>query len=82
MNGRGFAVYAEPWQKNPEPIFMARAPVPVESHIQNFLDCVKSRRQPNCTVEVAAPAVAGPHLANLAMFKGMKAKLAEATKTS
>ncbi len=37
-----------------------------EAHPQNFLDCMRSRKQPNCTVEIAAAAVAGPHMANLA----------------
>ncbi len=37
-----------------------------EAHPQNFLDCIRSRKQPNCTVEIAAAAVAGPHMANLA----------------
>ena len=78
----GFKVYAEPWHKNPEPIFMGRSPVPVEAHIQNFLDCMKSRQQPNCTVEIAAQAVAGPHLANLALFQGRKAKMSEVKKIS
>ncbi len=36
------------------------------AHQQNFLDCIRSRQQPNCTVEIAAAAVAGPHMANLA----------------
>ena len=78
----GFKVFAEPWDKNPEPIFMGRAPVPVESHIQNFLDCMKSRQQPNCTVEIAAQAVTGPHLANIAMFEGRKVKLSDVRKAS
>ena len=42
------------------------APVPIESHIQNFLDCVKSRKEPNAPVEVGASAVSAPHLANVA----------------
>ncbi|MCW5980990.1 MAG: Gfo/Idh/MocA family oxidoreductase [Bryobacteraceae bacterium] len=82
LDEEGFRVYAEPWDKNPEPIFMGRSPVPVESHIQNFLDCTKSRQQPTCTVEIAAAAVSGPHLANLAMFQGRKVKMSEVTKTS
>ena len=49
--------------------------MPVEAHIQNFMDCLKSRKQPNCTVEIAAAAVAGPHLANLAMYQGRKVRL-------
>jgi hypothetical protein len=40
--------------------------VPIESHIQNFLDCVKSRKEPNAPVEVGASAVSAPHLANVA----------------
>jgi hypothetical protein len=33
---------------------------------------MKTRQDPNCTVEIAAAAVAGPHMANLAMFSGNK----------
>jgi predicted dehydrogenase len=40
------------------------------AHPQNFLDCIRSRQQPNCTVEIAARAVAGPHMANLAYKNG------------
>ena len=47
-----------------------------EAHPQNFLDCIRSRQQPNCTVEIAAAAVAGPHMANLAMLREKKIKLA------
>ena len=35
------------------------APIPIETHIQNFLDCVKSRKEPNAPVEVGASAVSG-----------------------
>ena len=81
LDEEGFTVYAEPWHKNPQPIFLGRAPVPVEAHIQNFMDCVRTRQQPTCTVEIAAQAVAGPHLANLALFQGKKVKLAEVQAT-
>jgi predicted dehydrogenase len=72
----GYTVYAEPWKKDAAPIHQEQAPVPVESHIQNFLDCMKSRQDPNCTVEIAAQAVTGPHLANLAMTKAKEVRLA------
>jgi predicted dehydrogenase len=74
----GYRVYREPWRdsQNREPIYLAKVPVPVESHVQNFLDCVKSREQPNCPVEVGAAAVAGPHLANIAFREARQAKLA------
>jgi len=71
----GYRVYAEPWKNGAEPIYEEKAPVPVESHIQNFIDCMHRRKDPNCTVEVAAAAVAGPHLANLAMFGKKQAVL-------
>ncbi|MEP7363211.1 MAG: Gfo/Idh/MocA family oxidoreductase [Acidobacteriota bacterium] len=75
LDEEGYRVYAEPWKKDAAPIFEEQAPVPVEAHIQNFFDCIKSRQQPNATVEIAAAAVAGPHLANLAMFQGRKVRL-------
>ncbi|MCL4794455.1 MAG: Gfo/Idh/MocA family oxidoreductase [Bryobacteraceae bacterium] len=75
MDDAGFVVWKEPWKQNREPVMQEQSPVPIETHIQNFLDCVKSRQQPNCTVEIAQRAVAGPHLANLAYFKGKTMKL-------
>jgi predicted dehydrogenase len=47
-----------------------------EAHPQNFLDCMRSRQQPNCTVEIAAAAVAGPHMANLAFKQERRFKRA------
>jgi len=76
LDDAGVTVWKEPWHQNRTPILEMKAPVPMEPHIQNFLDCIKSRKQPNCTVEIAQAAVAGPHLANIAMFEGRKAKLA------
>jgi len=72
LDDSGYTVYAEPWKKGAEPTMAKTAPVPVESHIQNFLDCMRSRQEPNCPVEIAAAAVAGPHMANKAMFDGRK----------
>jgi hypothetical protein len=62
----GFTVWKEPWNKNPEPIVRVKLAVPLEAHVQNFLDCIKSRKDPNAPVEVGMKAVAGPHLANIA----------------
>jgi predicted dehydrogenase len=76
LDDAGYKVYSEPWKKDALPIHQEAAPVPVEAHVQNFFDCMKSRQQPNCTVEIAAQAVAGPHLANVAMQRGTKVKLA------
>lgn len=72
LDDAGYKVWAEPWKVNAAPIIEEKAPVPIEPHLQNFLDCVKSRMEPNCPVYVAAQAVAGPHLANQAFLQGKK----------
>jgi predicted dehydrogenase len=75
LDDAGYSVYAEPWKREAPPIYEEKAPVPVEAHVDNFFACIKSRQEPNCTVEIAAAAVAGPHLANIAMVKGKQMRL-------
>jgi predicted dehydrogenase len=72
LNNQGCRVWKEPWPKNPEPVEKLFAPVMAEPHIRNFLDCVKSRQEPNAPVEVGASAVAGPHLANRAFHQNRR----------
>jgi len=43
--------------------------------VQNFLDCIKSRKEPNAPVEVGASAVSAPHLANVAFKENRRARL-------
>ncbi len=50
-----------------------------EDHVKNFLECVKTRTEPNAPVEVGHIAVCGPHLANVAFLQGTKANLNEDT---
>lgn len=75
LDDAGYKVFAEPWKRDALPVHEESAPVPMQTHIQNFFDCMKSRQDPNCTVEIAAQAVAGPHLANQAMLAGRKVLL-------
>lgn len=75
LDGRGIRVWTEPWPKNPEPVQQLDAPVPLEAHVQNFLDCMKSRQEPNAPVEVGASAVSAPHLANLAFHQGRRVSM-------
>jgi predicted dehydrogenase len=64
------------WRPDIQPILEEKAQMTaVETHVQNFFECIKSRKEPNCTVEIAAAAVAGPHLANVAMFGKKRAEL-------
>ena len=69
LNNAGFRIWKEPWTKNPDPVQQMEAPIPIEPHIQNFLDCVRSRKEPNAPVEIGASAVSGPHLANMAFHQ-------------
>ena len=69
LNNAGFRIWKEPWTKNPGPVQQMEAPIPIEPHIQNFLDCVRSRKEPNAPVEIGASAVSGPHLANMAFHE-------------
>lgn len=77
LDDDGYRLFAEPWKRDAGPIQQQKSPVSAEPHIRNFLDCVKSRNEPNCPVRVAAKAVAGPHLANLSFKEGKKVTLNE-----
>jgi predicted dehydrogenase len=75
INNAGYRIWKEPVPKNPEPVQAMAAPIPIEPHIQNFLDCVKSRQEPNAPVEVGASAVSAPHLANLAYHQDRRVRM-------
>jgi predicted dehydrogenase len=69
----GFEVYNEipRYSENPNP---SGATMEVKSaqdgtlpHLRNFLDCVRSRKQPNAPVEIGIAAARAGHVANLAM---------------
>jgi predicted dehydrogenase len=76
LNRDGFAVYPEgtvPFEKThyPQPSASARSTGDgTVAHMRNFLECVRSRRQPNCPVGPAVAAARAAHLANLALRKG------------
>jgi predicted dehydrogenase len=76
MNEDGFTIYGEPWHEKSDPLMTYKGGIPVETHIANFLDCIKTRQQTNCTAAIAQQAIAGPHLANIAFREGRKARLA------
>jgi predicted dehydrogenase len=81
LNNLGYKIWKEPWTKNPEPVEQVASPIPIEPHIQNFLDCIKSRQEPNAPVEVGASAVSAPHLANVAFHGNRRAFLSADGKT-
>lgn len=64
------------WTPDIAPIVEEKAQMTAaETHVQNFLECVKTRQEPTAPVEVGARAVAGPHLANVAMFEKRRAEM-------
>ncbi|MBR4674676.1 MAG: Gfo/Idh/MocA family oxidoreductase [Victivallales bacterium] len=45
-----------------------------DNHKQNFLDCIRTRQQPICTVEIGHRSATCCHLANIAMLLGRELK--------
>ncbi len=43
-------------------------------HLENWLDCIRTRKTPNCTVEEGVKSAAAAHLANKAMRSGNAAR--------
>jgi predicted dehydrogenase len=80
LSRRGLQLYKDaglskaPWtQKVPtDPVVDIPETDAAEAHQQNFLECVRTRKEPNCPVEIAAAAVAGPHMANRSYRQGRK----------
>lgn len=66
LNGGGYKLYTAPWRLNQEPAKVFEDRLPTIPHVRNFLECIKSREEPNAPVEVGHSAVCGPHLANIA----------------
>ncbi|HVF27089.1 MAG TPA: Gfo/Idh/MocA family oxidoreductase [Pyrinomonadaceae bacterium] len=78
LDDDGYRVYPEPWKRPnipPAPIHEYKGGIPTDPHVQNFLECVKSRQEPNAPVEVGHNAVTAPHLANLAFHHKKRAVL-------
>ncbi len=70
----GCRVWKEPWRPDDEPVKSLGGGIPTEPHIDNFLECIRTRKEPNAPVEVGHTAVSAPHLANVA-FRNKKVAL-------
>lgn len=76
----GYRIYPEVWQRPnipPKAIHEYKGGIPTEPHVKNFLDCIRSRQEPNAPVEVGHNAVTGPHLANTALRSQRRAVLGD-----
>ncbi len=76
INRDGLVVYAEgvvPAEKThyPEPEIAMHSPGDgTVAHMQNFLECVRSRKQPNAGIKTAVAAARAAHLGNQALRTG------------
>jgi predicted dehydrogenase len=70
INRGGFTVHREGAGKN-NPVLRADSfQDGTISHMQNFFDCIKSRKEPNAPVETGVSAARAGHIANLAYHRG------------
>ncbi len=72
INRGGFGVYRE-HVRGDNPVLSERSVLDgTVSHMQNFFDCVRSRKEPNAPVETGIAAARAGHIANLALRRGVK----------
>jgi predicted dehydrogenase len=79
LDNKGYRVYPDNGRDKPlsPPSKEEKLPVPTEPHVENFLECVRSRKEPTAPVEVGHNAVTGPHMANIALRKSCCARMDE-----
>ncbi len=71
INRSGFSVYREGVSSKENPVLKEESfRDGTITHMQNFFDCVKSRKEPNAPVEAGVAAARAGHIANLAYHRG------------
>jgi predicted dehydrogenase len=71
INRSGFGVYREGVPDKNNPVVKADSfRDGTISHMENFFDCVRSRKEPNAPVETGVAAARAGHIANLAYQRG------------
>jgi predicted dehydrogenase len=67
----GFSVHREGVSRDQNPVLSARAYRDgTIDHVENFLACVRTRKEPNAPVETGVAAARAGHIANLAYSRG------------
>ena len=70
LNRSGFSIYREGVAAKDNPVVKADSfRDGTVSHMQNFFDCIKSRKEPNAPVETGVAAARAGQIANLAYLK-------------
>jgi predicted dehydrogenase len=73
INRSGFSVYREGVPDKNNPVVKADSfRDGTISHMENFFDCVRSRKEPNAPVETGVAAARAGHIANLAYQRGVQ----------
>ena len=81
LNRNGFGVYHEGVSERVNPVMKAESfQEGTISHVENFFDCIRSRKEPNAPVETGVSAARAGHIANLAYRRG--GQIAWPTKTA
>ena len=71
LNRSGFSVYREGVPAKNNPVLHADSfQDGTINHMQNFFDCIKSRKEPNAPVETGVAAARAGQIANLAYHRG------------
>jgi predicted dehydrogenase len=71
INRQEFTIYREGVPVKENPVLKAESfRDGTIDHMQNFFDCVKSRKEPNAPVETGVSAARAGHIANLAYHRG------------
>jgi len=74
LNREGFTVHREHVEEEKNPVLTERSALDgTISHVENFFDCVKSRKEPNAPVETGVAAARAGHVGNLAYHHGSQA---------
>ena len=67
----GFSLYREGVKSDQNPVLTERSfRDGTISHVENFFDCVKSRKEPNAPVEAGVSCARAGHIGNLAYHRG------------
>jgi predicted dehydrogenase len=72
LNDSGYQIITEPKRANLDSERKPGSPDPRPAHVRNFLDCMKSRKQPVLNLEVGHHVSSVAHLGNIALRTGRK----------
>lgn len=71
INRDAFSVYREGVSREENPVLTERTTLDgTISHMENFFDCIKSRKEPNAPVETGVAAARAGQIGNLAYLRG------------